>query len=57
MAPVAGQAVLATLGTVADDTQLGTLEPPTLYGFDRQGGRVAAVPLTPESNGSRLSSI
>ena len=57
MAPIAGQAVLATLGTVANNAQLATLQPATVYGFDRQGRRVASVPLTPESNGSCLPSV
>jgi len=57
MAPIAGQAVLATLGTVANNAQLGTLQPATVYGFDRQGRRVASVPLTPESSGSCLPSV
>ncbi len=54
MAPVDGQAVLATLGTVANNAQLGTLEMATVYGFDRQGRRVTSVPLNPESNGRCL---
>lgn len=56
MTPIAGQAVLATLGTVANNAQLGTLEPATVYGFDRQGRRVASVPLTPASNGTCVPS-
>ncbi len=57
MAPIGGQAVLATLGTVANNAQLGTLQPATVYGFDRQGRRVASVQLTPESNGSCIPSV
>jgi hypothetical protein len=57
MAPTSGQAVLATLGTVANNGQLATLQPATVYGFDRQGRRVASVPLTPETNGICLPHV
>jgi len=51
MAPVDGEAILATLGTVADNGELQTMPQATVYGFDKQGRRVASVALTPESNG------
>ncbi len=56
MSPVAGQSVLATLGTIASNGRLDTLQPGFVEGFGHSGKLVSKVALTPVARGDCSSS-
>jgi hypothetical protein len=55
MHPIAGQSVLATLGTVANNGSLLTLKSGVVEGFGKTGKLLSTVTLSPLANGDCLS--